>query len=69
MTILCPEPRAWAGPGHAGGAAPVYLAPFCTQQTHFPPIHFIDQTWVQDSLVLQEHLGGYVCNNSTVCIL
>lgn len=45
-TIFCPEPRAWAGPSHAGSAALVSLAPFPTQQNHFPPVHFIDQTWV-----------------------
>lgn len=41
-TILYPELRAWAGPGHAGSAALVPLAPFPTQQTHFTPVHFID---------------------------
>lgn len=65
-TIHCPDPRAWAGPGHAGGAILVSLAPFPTQQIHFPPVHFIDQTWERDSLVLQEHLGGYIHDNNTI---
>lgn len=41
-TILCPELRAWAGPGHAGSAALVPLAPFPTQQNRFTPVNFID---------------------------